>query len=88
MATIGKYEEPRRTDKEYIENEARERVRAARRSDSRHGYDANRAIFKTDDVKKWRNEDYCLYMRFVSEVAAEIGFEMPEDEEELEEYEG
>lgn len=72
---IGKYVEPRRNDREYVEHEARERARADRRGDTRHGYNGSRAIFKTDDVSQWKNEDYCLYMRYVSEVAAEIGID-------------
>ena len=87
MSTIGKYEEPRRTDEEYIEHEARKRARDARKEDRRFGYDGNDAIFRTDDVSKWRSSDYRLYMKYVSEVAAEIGFESDE-EENLEEYEG
>lgn len=78
MAILGKFEEKQMTDKEYIEHEARERARAIRRGDAGHGYRC-RAMFTTDDVGKWRNEDYCLYVQCVEKVANEMGIEYTEE---------
>lgn len=69
------------TSQESVEYQAREAARDARR-DRSDNFRCTQ-MFLTDDVSKWNNDDYALYVKFFTKIAERCGYsnselELPE----------